>query len=144
MQASILFFFIFLIIQVSGGPNGGRHIVKNSHISRKPRHEENAMDENHDYDELIENVEKNTKNDDHSLGILVKNVEDIYVYSDDKVCAKIDEYVISKKVSFDCFERNLPIYYQANVQSVNKSEKTLAYLSKDKPLITASQKNSKQ
>ena len=127
-------FFIFSWIVVRASPFG-HHLIKNSHISRKTHNEEQELNEDTDYDAFQMTDERKSQIHE-SYGVRIKNVEDIYVCAADKACSMIDEYYISKRQTFDCHERNLAIFYSP----LPKLNKTLAYLSKDKPMITTSQK----
>lgn len=141
----IVFFkivFFSFIIQTSAA-TVGRHIFKNSHISRQAHNDDHEADRDYDHITFEEKKTDNEKSN-NNLGVHIRNVEGIYVCGNDKVCAMVDEYIISKDLSFDCHERNLPIYFQASKHVSNKTEKAKGFLTKDKALITTSQKLSNE
>ena len=132
---------LFLLILGTSGSPYGRHMFRNSQIHKRSRNDDNSIDENNDYDNFATFAESKGEDKNKNGGVLIKNVEDIYVCGEKGVCKLVDEYLIPKDLSFDCHETNLPIFYQASIENENKSEK--AFLSKDRPLITSSQKISK-
>ena len=130
-------FFLLLIFNISVA---SRHIFKRNVLNRNALHFFDHTDPDHEYEKTHKDHLSN------SNAATIKNVKGIFLCGSDKMCEKITEVEIAHNISFDCYEKHLPINYKSYVTLPNGTDITVnahGFLKKDKPLINSVQATSK-